>query len=85
MKIIILEKNSVSHENDISFDELKALGDVQIYDMLPKDNLTDIIKDADAIICNKAKITKEVMDSCPKLKYVGLWATGYDNVSFNKT
>ena len=52
MKIIILEKNSVSHENDISFDELKALGDVQIYDMLPKDNLTDIIKDADAIICN---------------------------------
>ena len=83
MKIIILEKNSVSHENDISFDELKALGDVQIYDMLPKDNLTDIIKDADAIICNKAKITKEVMDSCPKLKYVGLWATGYDNVDID--
>lgn len=83
MKIVILEKNSVSHDNDISFDELKKLGNIEIYDMLPKDNLEKILSDAEAVICNKAKFTREVISNCPSLKYIGLFATGYDNIDID--
>ena len=35
---------------------------------------------SEAIICNKALIDREVVEACPKLKYVGLLATGYNNI-----
>ena len=41
---------------------------------------TERIGNADAVICNKCLITEEVFEKCPNLKYVGLFATGYNNV-----
>ena len=38
------------------------------------------IGDAEIVLCNKVLITKEVMDSCPDLRYIGLFATGFNNV-----
>lgn len=80
MKILVLEKNTISPNDDISFEPIKLLGDVQIYDMLPDMPLETVVCDADAVICNKAKFTSSVIEKCPNLKYIGLWATGYDNV-----
>ena len=41
------------------------------------------IGDADAVICNKCLITEEVFSKCKNLKYVGLFATGYNNVDLS--
>lgn len=38
------------------------------------------IGDADVVICNKVLITREVMEACPDIKYIGILATGYNNV-----
>lgn len=38
------------------------------------------IGDADVVICNKVLITKEVFDACPNIRYVGVLATGFNNV-----
>ena len=38
------------------------------------------IGDADAVLCNKTPVTREVMNQCPNLKYIGLFATGYNNI-----
>lgn len=38
------------------------------------------IGDAEIVLCNKVMITREVIDSCPNLKYIGLFATGFNNV-----
>ncbi|MBP0976469.1 MAG: D-2-hydroxyacid dehydrogenase, partial [Oscillospiraceae bacterium] len=38
------------------------------------------IGDADVVICNKVLITREVMEACPNIKYIGILATGYNNV-----
>ena len=38
------------------------------------------IGDADVVLCNKTPITREVMNQCPNLKYIGLFATGYNNI-----
>lgn len=80
-KIVILEKDSVTPAGDISLEMIENLGDVTIYDSVPAGKLEDVVKDAEAVICSKAKFTESVLENCPKLKYIGLWATGYDNIN----
>lgn len=79
MKIVILDSETVSR-NDVSLDEIKALGETEIYGYTKNEDVAQRIGDADAVICNKCLITDEVFESCKNLKYVGLFATGYNNV-----
>lgn len=79
MKIVVLDADTVS-AGDIDFGSLKALGDVKIYGYTEKSDIIKNIGDADAIICNKTPITKDVIEACTNLKYIGLFATGYNNI-----
>ena len=79
MKITVLDRNTVTL-GDIDFSVFDQFGDVTFYDAMDNSLIADCIADAEAVICNKAKITAEIMDKCPNLKYVGLFATGYNNV-----
>ncbi len=79
MKITVLDKNTVTI-GDIDFSVFDQFGDVTFYDAMDNSLIADCIADSEAVICNKAKITADVMDKCPKLKYVGLFATGYNNI-----
>lgn len=83
MNITVLEKNSVTPGGDIDLTPLIKLGDVKIYDSIPDGKLEDIVSGAEAVICSKAKFTKEVLEKCSDLKYIGLWATGYDNIDIS--
>ena len=83
MKITVLEKNSITPGGDIDMAPLKKLGDVEIHDSIPEGKLEDIVKGSEAVICSKAKFTEEVLAKCPDLKYIGLWATGYDNIDIS--
>lgn len=82
-KIIILEKNSVTPAGDINLEKLINAGNVTVYDSVPQGNLEDIVGSAEAVICSKAKFTSQVISKCPNLKYIGLWATGYDNIDID--
>lgn len=79
MKIVILEEKTVS-QGDVSLSGFDALGEVRRYPLTPQEKLIEYIGDADAAICNKTIFTDEVMSACPKLKYIGLCATGYNNI-----
>ncbi len=79
MKITILDRSTVTN-GDISLEPIERLGDTKSYDILPHEKLAQAIADSECVICNKAQITKDVMEKCPKLKFVGLFATGYNNV-----
>ncbi|MBQ3224101.1 MAG: D-2-hydroxyacid dehydrogenase [Oscillospiraceae bacterium] len=79
MKIVILDKNTVTN-GDLSFAPIEALGEVTAYDAMAHEKLADAIGDADAVICNKAVLSRDVIENCPKLKYIGLFATGYNNI-----
>lgn len=80
MKIVILDSETVSRGGDVSLEGITALGEAEVYGYTPNDQVVEKIGDADAVICNKCLITEEVFDRCSKLKYVGLFATGYNNV-----
>lgn len=80
MKIAILEEMTVSNNGDVSLDGIKALGDTVCYPLTPQELAAERTKDCGAVIINKTVFTKEIMKSCPDLKYIGLCATGYNNV-----
>ena len=82
MKIVVLD-GYTENPGDLSWDGLKALGEMEVYD---RTSLTDPeeavarIGDAEVAVTNKTPVTKEVFDACPNLKYVALLATGYNVV-----
>ena len=82
MKLCILDAETVS-KNDVSLDGITSLADTTVYGSTLPNEVAERIGDSDAVICNKCRITKEVFEACKNLKYVGLFATGYNNVDID--
>lgn len=82
MKIVMLEQDAVNND-DICFDGFNKLGDFKAYPLTPDDKIIQYIGDADAVLCNKCRITRKVMQSCKNLKYIGECATGYNNIDID--
>lgn len=78
-KIKILDFETVT-SGDLSYDRFKKYGDVEVFDLTSRENLISRIGDADVVLCNKTPMTKEVFEACKNIKYIGLFATGYNNV-----
>ena len=78
MKIVVLDGYTLN-PGDISWDALKELGDVTIYDRTNPKDIDDRIKGADIVLVNKVKLDKETIDKMDA-KYIGLLATGFDVV-----
>ncbi len=76
---VILDKVTLT-QNDIDFSPLTQICKTDFYDILTKDRIIEACKDADILLCNKAVVDKEVMDACGNLKFIGLFATGYNNI-----
>ncbi len=79
----MLDCNTVVSNGDISLEPICALGDTHLYNLLSEDEILQVAEDADAIICNKANMNSRVIDHCKNLKYIGLFATGYNNVDLD--
>ena len=80
MKITVLDMDTAAISGDVSLDALSELGNLKIIGKTGFDDTVELIGDAEAVICNKTRITRDVMKSCPDLKYVGLMGTGFDQV-----
>ena len=79
MKIVLPDAQTVSC-GDVDLTVLEKYGEVVYYPLTSADELPARVADADAGICNKAVFTREVFEAAPKLKYIGLFATGYNNI-----
>lgn len=80
MKIAVLDWYTVNISGDIPTTQLEQFGDVKIIPLTKPEETAANIGDADIVLCNKVLITKEVIDKCPNVKYIGLFATGFNNV-----
>lgn len=81
MRIELFDKCTLT-VGDIDFSAIEALGDVIYHDIVPPEELAETIGDADAVLVNKAVLTEEIFARCANLnlKYVGIFATGYNNI-----
>ena len=79
MKICILDWTTVT-SGDIDSDIFSEFGEVRCYPLTDNQRAAEYIADADMVLCNKVMITRKVMEKCPNIKYIGLFATGYNNI-----
>ena len=79
MKIVILD-GYTANPGDLSWKELETLGELMVYDRTSADETVTRAADAEVVLTNKVLITKDVMAQLPRLKYVGVLATGYNVV-----
>ena len=78
MKIVILDKASLGE--DTPFSVLDRFGEVVSYMSSTPQEAKSRASDADVIIINKLKVTRELLFALKKLKLVCEFATGYDNI-----
>lgn len=79
MKIVVLDSYTLN-PGDLSWDEMRKLGDLVLYDRTSQDLILERSQDADILLSNKTPLSKEVLNQLPKLKYIGVLATGYNVV-----
>lgn len=79
MKIVVLDGYTLN-PGDISWEGLEAFGEVTVYDRTKAEDVVERIGDADAVYTNKTPITKETLDQCPNVRFIGVLATGYNIV-----
>lgn len=77
--ITILDGYTATH-GDISWEGLEALGHVTVYDRTSPADVIDRCLHSDIVLTNKVVIDSSVMSRLPRLRYVGVLATGYNIV-----
>ena len=70
MKIVDLDAHAVN-PGDLSWEQFENFGELIIYERTPQEEVVNRAKDADAILINKIKITSEILEQLPKLRYIG--------------
>ena len=81
-RIVFLDWDTMSCKaGELSPKHFTSLADhVDIYPSTAAEETAAHIGDADVVICNKVLITKEVLDACPNVRYIGVLATGFNNI-----
>ena len=79
MKIVILDGYS-ANPGDLSWKPLENIGELTVYDRTKPDETVCRAKDAEIVLTNKVLIKRQEIEQLPKLKYIGVLATGYNVV-----
>ena len=82
MKLTVLDGHA-ANPGDLSWESFKEFADLTIYERTPAELVVERIGNSDAIFLNKIKITADILDKCPSLKYIGVLATGYNVVDID--
>lgn len=81
MKICVLD-GYTTNPGDLSWDWLYECGDCTVYDRTPSNLIAERCKDCDIVITNKTPLRKELLETLPTLKYIGLLSTGFNIVDW---
>ena len=77
--IVVLDGYTLN-PGDMSWDALKKLGNCTIYDRTAPADVVERCKDADIVLTNKVPMREVEMSQLPRLRYIGVLATGYNIV-----
>lgn len=79
MKIVILDGYAVN-PGDLSWKGMENLGECELYDRTEPELTIERAKNADVVLTNKVMFDREIIEKLPNLKYIGVFATGYNVV-----
>ncbi|MCG8451819.1 MAG: D-2-hydroxyacid dehydrogenase [Spirochaetales bacterium] len=79
MKIVVLDGYTLN-PGDLSWGGFEALGEFTCYERTEAQDIVSRIGDAQAVITNKTPLSRETLEACPSVQYIGVLATGYNVV-----
>src|SRR5436190_20055981 len=79
MKIVVLDGYCLN-PGDLSWDALRAFGEVEIFDRTAAGQVAERARGAAIALTNKTPLQAGVLAQLPELKYIGVLATGYNIV-----
>ena len=79
MKIVILD-GYAANPGDLSWDEMKQLGECLIYDRTSPTEVLERSQGAEILLTNKTVLDAKTINALPDLRYIGVLATGYNIV-----
>ena len=79
MKIVILDAYTTD-PNGLAWKALQTMGDLTVYDRTPSEETVLRAKDAEIVLTNKVLMKRREIEQLPKLRYIGVLATGYNVV-----
>ena len=79
MNIVVLDGHTLN-PGDLNWTPLHALGNCVIHERTPTAELLNRATDADVLLTNKVVLNRDTIALLPKLKYIGVFATGYNVV-----
>ncbi len=82
MKIVLTDAQTVVDEA-VTAEPLGEFGEVVQHGLLKYDEVAEAIADADMVIVNKTVMDAGSLRLAKKLKYIGLFATGYNNIDID--
>lgn len=75
---IVVTDGFTLHPGDLDWSPIAALGRLKVYDRTPQNLIVDRCKSAEIILTNKVPLSAETLQQLPRLKYIGVLATGYN-------
>lgn len=83
MKLVILDSYTAV-STDLSLDCLRELVDeMEVYGRTAPADTAARIGDAELVLTNKTVLSREVLEKCPNVRYIGLFATGYNVIDID--
>lgn len=82
MKIVVLDAYTLN-PGERRWEELEELGEVVVHDRTPQLDVVRRAKDAEVVLTNKTILDGFILNLLPKLKYIGVLATGYNVVDLD--
>ncbi|HBZ71226.1 MAG TPA: glycerate dehydrogenase [Deltaproteobacteria bacterium] len=79
MKIVILDGHAVN-PGDLSWETLRALGELQVFDRTAEGEVVSRAREADVLLTTRTPLSARTMMQLKRLRYVGVVFTGYDEV-----
>lgn len=79
MEIVVLDGYTLN-PGDLSWEALGALGKLTVYDRTRSEQVVERARHAQVVLTNKTVLDAKTLGELPRLKYIGVLATGYNVV-----
>lgn len=82
MNIVVIDEHTLN-PGDLDLGKLKTLGNLKVYARSEGEEVYKRLRDADIAVVNKVTFNKELIDRLPRLQYISVTATGYNNIDID--